>query len=97
MSFAPGMRVRVRDDWPEAAGRKVHVRTPHFVRGAVGTVERALGSFGNPETLATGGDGLPKLALYMVRFERAALFPGTAQGRETLTADIYESWLEGAT
>jgi hypothetical protein len=30
----------------------------------------------------------------MVRFERDALFPGTVAGRETLTADIYETWLE---
>jgi nitrile hydratase subunit beta len=96
VSFAPGQRVRVRNDWPEAAGRKVHIRTPHFVRGATGTVERVLGSFGNPERLATGGDGLPKLELYMVCFARADLFPGTASGHETLTADIYETWLEGA-
>jgi nitrile hydratase len=96
MKFSPGDRVRVRDDWPEAAGKKVHVRTPHFVRGREGVVERTLGEFGNPETLAKGGDGLPKLPLYMVVFAREALFPGTVQGRETLTADIYESWLEGA-
>jgi len=96
MSFDPGQRVRVRDHWPEAAGKKIHVRTPHFVRGAVGTIERDLGRFGNPETLAKGGDGLPALALYMVRFERADLFPGTAKGRETLTADLYESWLESS-
>ncbi len=94
MKFAAGDRVRVADRWPEAGGGKVHVRTPHFVRGRAGTVERVMGEFANPESLAFGGDGLPKLALYMVRFERGALFPGTASGRETLTADIYESWLE---
>jgi hypothetical protein len=95
MSFAVGQRVRVRNLWPEASGKKVHVRTPHFVRGASGTIERDLGSFGNPETLAKGGDGQPALALYMVRFARADLFPGTVEGHETLTADIYESWLKG--
>jgi nitrile hydratase len=94
MRFAAGDRVRVRDDWPEAAGRKVHVRTPHFVRGREGTVVRIMGEFANPESLAFGGSGLPKLPLYMVVFERGALFPGTARGRETLTADIYENWLE---
>ena len=97
MRFGPGDRVRVIDAWPEAAGRKVHVRTPHFVRGRAGTVERVMGEFHNPEELAFGGPGLPKLPLYMVRFEREALFPGTVKGRETLTADIYESWLEPET
>lgn len=94
MRFGPGDRVRVRDAWPEAGGKKVHVRTPHFVRGRSGVVERVMGEFYNPEDLAFGGKGLPKLPLYMVRFERDALFPGTVAGRETLTADIYETWLE---
>ena len=96
MTFAVGQRVRVRNLWPEAAGKKVHIRTPHFVRGAVGTIARDLGRFGNPETLAHGGDGQPTLALYMVQFERADLFPGTVEGTETLTADIYETWLESS-
>lgn len=94
MRFAPGDRVRVRDAWPESTGKKVHVRTPHFVRGHVGTVLRVMGEFANPEELAFGRQGLPKLPLYMVEFEREALFPGTSYGRESLTADIYANWLE---
>ena len=94
MTLAPGDKVRVRDHWPEAEGRKVHVRTPHFLRGRVGRVERHLGAFGDPGSLAKGGDGLPKLGLYMVAFERADLFPGTTRGPETLTADLYDNWLE---
>jgi hypothetical protein len=97
MRFGPGDKVRVVDAWPEASAKKVHVRTPHFVRGRTGVVERVMGEFGNPESLAFGGDGLPKLPLYMVRFERGDLFPGTVKGRETLTADIYETWLEPET
>jgi nitrile hydratase subunit beta len=94
VTLATGDKVRVRNDWPEAKGEKVHIRTPHFVRGRVGRVERFIGEFANPETLAFGGDGLPKIALYMVAFERGDLFPGTVQGRETLTADLYDTWLE---
>ncbi len=94
MSLVPGDKVRVRNDWPEAQGAKVHVRTPHFLRGREGRIERHLGRFGDPGSLAKGGDGLPKLDLYMVAFERADLFPGTARGRETLTADLYDNWLE---
>lgn len=94
MSFAPGEKVRVRDAWPEAKGEKVHIRTPHFLRGRVGRVERFIGAFANPEDLAFGKPGLPKIGLYMVAFERGDLFPGTVEGRETLTADLYDIWLE---
>jgi hypothetical protein len=94
VSFAPGEKVRVRDSWPEAKGEKVHIRTPHFLRGRVGRVERFIGAFANPEDLAFGKDGLPKIGLYMVAFERGDLFPGTVKGRETLTADLYDTWLE---
>ncbi len=47
----PGSRVRVRADWPEAAG-PVHVRTPHYLRGRTGELVRHLGDFPNPEDLA---------------------------------------------
>jgi nitrile hydratase len=60
----------------------------------VGRVERFIGAFANPEDLAFGKDGLPKIGLYMVAFERGDLFPGTVKGRETLTADLYDTWLE---
>jgi nitrile hydratase subunit beta len=94
VSFAPGEKVRVRDAWPEAQGEKVHIRTPHFLRGREGRVERFIGDFANPEALAFGKDGMPKIGLYMVAFERGDLFPGTVTGRETLTADLYDTWLE---
>lgn len=94
--FAPGDRVRVRDDWPEAqaarAGTRVHIRTPHFLRGAVGTIERALGSFTNPEDLAFSRPAA-KLPLYQVKFGQHDLFPAGKPG-DTLVADIYEHWLE---
>ena len=93
MSFAPGTRVTVRNDWPEAKGAKVHIRTPHFVRGKTGRIETLIGEFGDPEFLAVGKPAA-KLALYMVVFDRADLFPGTDARNETLTADLYENWLE---
>lgn len=94
MKLVPGDKVRVRADWPEAKGEKVHIRTPHFLRGREGRIERFIGDFANPEELAFGKPGLPKLGLYMVAFERGDLFPGTVRGRETLTADLYDTWLE---
>lgn len=91
-SFAVGQRVRVRNDAP-----KGHCRTPHYLRGREGVIERAYGAFRNPEQLAYGADGLPKRELYWVRFEQGRLWPGyTGTAKDTLVAEIYEHWLERA-
>ncbi len=90
--FSPGDRVRVRADSPTG-----HVRTPRYVKGKVGAVERVQGSFRNPETLAYGGDGLPKQPLYLVRFEQRDLWPQYPSTRgDKLLLDIYEHWLDPA-
>ena len=95
--FAPGDAVRVRDDWPEAQaakdGKRVHIRTPHFLRGASGTIERPLGSFPNPEDLAFARPAAAK-PLYQVRFAQRELFPECGAAGDTLVADLYEHWLE---
>lgn len=88
--FAPGERVRVRAG--ESAG---HVRTPWYVKGRAGRVERCHGAFRNPETLAYGGDGLPEQPLYLVGFAQRELWPGyDGPPRDTLYLDLYEHWLE---
>ena len=89
MELAPGTRVRVREDFPVG-----HIRTPVYVRGREGVVTRKFGAFPNPETLAIGRDGLPKKALYEVRFRQADLWPDYKGGaNDTLDMDIYEHWL----
>ena len=71
-----------------------HVRTPAYLRGKTGVIERALGPFSNPEQLAYA---LPakKQPLYRVRFTMAELW-GTAAEHptDTLDAEIYGHWLE---
>ncbi len=90
--FAPGqaVRVAVRD----ASG---HMRTPAYVCGKRGVVERICGAFRNPEELAFGrrdGDPVP---LYRVRFVQADLWPSyEGPPRDTLDVEIYEHWLEAA-
>jgi Nitrile hydratase beta subunit, C-terminal len=87
--LVPGDRVRVRDDYPPG-----HIRTPVYIRGREGVVTRALGVFANPEILALGRDGLPKKALYEVRFKQRDLWPDYAgPASDTLDIDIYEHWL----
>ena len=88
-AFAPGARVRVRTAMPPG-----HVRTPAYLRGRTGEVERVLGPFGNPEALAyhRTPDRLP---LYRVRFRLDDLWEDGAPG-DTLEAEIYAHWLEPA-
>ncbi|MBI2360839.1 MAG: nitrile hydratase subunit beta [Deltaproteobacteria bacterium] len=90
--FRPGDRVRVRTD-----DRPGHVRTPSYVRGKIGWVERAYGDFLNPESLGHGGDGLPKKTLYLVGFHQGEVWGEYKPwGRDRLFVDIYEHWLDPA-
>ena len=82
MSYRPGDRVRV-----DARPHEGHHRTPGYVKGRIGTVERVQPSFPNPETRAYGGDSLPLQRLYLVGF---------AQGDDRIYVDLFEHWLEAA-
>lgn len=88
--FSPGDRVRIAQRYPDA-----HHRVPNYAKGAVGQVERVCEAFGQPESLAVGGDGEPLQTLYRVRLSQPALWPdysGTAA--DTLDIEIFEHWLE---
>ena len=92
MKFSPGDRVRVL-----AVEKAGHVRTPAYVRGKEGWVERVHGEFRNPEDLAYGRDGMPRQPLYMVGFRQADLWQEryTESAGDNLYVDLYEHWLEG--
>lgn len=90
--FRPGDPVRVRTD-----DRPGHVRTPYYVRGKIGWVERVYGDFPNPESLGHGGDGLPKKTLYLVGFHQNHVWREyRPSGRDKLFVDIYDHWLDPA-
>ncbi|WP_108815915.1 SH3-like domain-containing protein [Loktanella sp. Alg231-35] len=83
--------MRVRADMPPG-----HVRTPAYLRGKVGWVERQLGPSPNPEALAYGrqGDALPLMRL---RFTMAEVWGADAlHPDDTIDAEIYAHWLEPA-
>ncbi|EBA11413.1 SH3-like domain-containing protein [Roseobacter sp. CCS2] len=83
--------MRVRADMPPG-----HVRTPAYLRGKVGWVERTLGPFPNPEQLAYGMQAMP-LPLMRVRFTMADIWGADAdRPRDTIDAEIYRHWLEPA-
>jgi nitrile hydratase len=89
-TFAAGDRVLIR--WADSPG---HLRTPYYIRGKSGVVERYLGEFANPEELAFGRSGLPKQPLYRVRFKQTDIWPDY-RGRpdDTVDIEIYQHWLE---
>jgi Nitrile hydratase beta subunit, C-terminal len=90
VTFQAGDRVRVAERRHEG-----HHRTPGYVKGKRGRVERALGSFTNPETRAYGADGLPEQPLYQVCFAQGELWPEARwHARDTTCVDIFEHWLE---
>ncbi|WP_296417328.1 SH3-like domain-containing protein [Pseudooctadecabacter sp.] len=73
-----------------------HVRTPHYLRGKIGVIERSLGAFPNPEDLAYG-HAAPALPLYRVRFRLGDIWgEDTPHPDDTLDAEIYDHWLEPA-
>jgi len=92
MTYHPGQRVRVADRAHDG-----HHRTPGYVKGKTGTVERAYASFTNPETRAYGDDGLPQQPLYLVGFAQRDVWPDyPGASRDRIYLDLFEHWLEDA-
>ena len=90
--FKPGEKVKVMKAYPLG-----HVRTPYYIRGCTGTVERICGAFPNPEELAQMRDGLPKLPLYRVRFRQKEVWPDYRGNEDdVLEVEIFQHWLEPA-
>lgn len=90
MTYRPGERVRV-----SSRAHEGHHRTPGYLKGRTGVIERGQGSFSDPETRAYGGDGLPARSLYSVGFAQRDLWPGyVGAADDSLRVDLYEHWLE---
>ena len=88
--FRVGERVRVLDAYPPG-----HLRTPFYIRGCEGTIERLCGAFPNPEELAQMRDGLPRVPLYRVRFAQRDVWPDYRGGKgDAVEVELYEHWLE---
>jgi nitrile hydratase len=88
--FQPGDSVRVRAAYPPG-----HVRTPYYIRGKSGVIERVLDAFPNPEERAYGRSGLPQKVLYRVRFPQNEVWPDYAgPADDTVDIEIFEHWLE---
>ena len=101
--FQQGDRVIVRPlDGPHSLGRsrwrRPHLRTPGYIFGQEGTVERLVGSFPNPSLRAYGQNDGPDEYLYRVRFSqpnvwRAAGLEYSGGTSDTVDVEIYDNWL----
>ena len=90
--FKPGDRVKVLKAYPPG-----HIRTPHYIRGHTGEVERVCGVFPNPEELAQMRDGLPAQPLYRVRFKQKEVWPDyRGPESDVVEIEIFQHWLEKA-
>ena len=88
--FQPGDRVRVR--FADAPG---HIRTPWYIRGHAGVIERLCGTYGNPEELAFNRPGTPRQPLYRVRFRQNQVWPDyRGPATDTVDIEIFQHWLE---
>ena len=74
--FEPGARVRVRLSTSQPLVRRPHLRTPGYIHGCAGVVERYLGMFHDPSFLAWRGYKQQQ-HLYRVRFIRKDIWVGT--------------------
>ncbi len=90
LSYKPGDTVRIRaDDHPG------HHRTPFYLKGKSGVIDHFLSEERNPESLAYGQDGLPKVPVYTVRFRQRELWPDyRGAASDVVASNILETWLE---
>ena len=90
--FSVGDRVRILDHNPPE-----HHRVPRYAKGQCGEIERVCAAFGQPESLAAGGDGEPYQILYRIHMKQRDLWPNYDGGAiDTLEIEIFEHWLEAA-
>ncbi|GBF90736.1 nitrile hydratase subunit alpha [Raphidocelis subcapitata] len=95
--FRAGDLVRVLRENAPLRWRRPHLRTPGYIFGLVGRVEReCVGAFKDPERGAFREPG-PRVPLYRVRFAQCHVWEGYGGGaNDTVDIEIYQPWLEPA-
>jgi nitrile hydratase len=89
MTYRTGQKVRVADRPHEG-----HHRTPGYLKGRTGRVERVHAAFTNPESRAYGAEGLPEQRLYLVGFDQPDVWPRYAgPPTDLICVDVFEHWL----
>jgi nitrile hydratase subunit beta len=88
--FAVGDAVMTRNLHPPG-----HTRLPRYARGKRGVIQRLYGAQIFPDTNAHGLGENPQ-PLYAVRFEARDLWGEAAESDQTVSLDLWESYLESA-
>ena len=90
--FCVGDSVRVKSFYPPTP--PAHVRTPYYIRGCEGIIERICGEFGNPEELAFGRRDKPQSTLYRVRFQQSRVWKNyNGFNLDSIEIELFEFWL----
>jgi nitrile hydratase len=91
--------------------RRPHMRTPGYIYGVRGTIERVCGIHGDPSFLAFGVPEPPQVQLYRVRFATKDIWPEQYPNStkhhhdhgdhdddhgDVVEVEIYQHWLEAA-
>jgi nitrile hydratase len=88
--FKPGDKVRTKNMHPTT-----HTRLPRYLRGHEGEIMRLHGTHVFPDTNAHGKGEHPQ-ALYAVRFSARDIWGEARHPRDTVSADLWESYLDPA-
>jgi nitrile hydratase len=105
--YKPGDSVRVgKFDKNGMEWKRPHIRTPGYVYGVAGTIERVCGRHADPSLLAFGLPSPAPVQLYRVRFRTQDIWPEQQQqqhagkkkndGDVVVEVEVYEHWLEPA-
>jgi nitrile hydratase len=88
--YKPGDRVRTRNMHPQT-----HTRLPRYLRGHVGEIVHLHGAHVFPDSNAHGKGEAPQ-PLYTVRFSAREVWGEARHPNDTVSADLWESYLEPA-
>jgi nitrile hydratase len=97
--FKIGDKVRVRHENYATRWIKPHLRTPGYLYGKIGVIERCSGSYPNPEYFAYDNSNSinHQQPLYRVRFNQKSIwnhYEGNPD--DTIDVEIYQHWLISA-
>jgi nitrile hydratase len=94
--YKAGDSVRVKCFQHGIEWKRPHIRTPGYIYGVSGTIERICGKHGDPSFLGFGLEA-PQVQLYRVRFRQQDVWPEQTQaGNDVVEVEVYEHWLETA-
>ena len=88
--FAVGQRVRIDDRFEPR-----HHRTPAYVKGRSGIVERICLPHGRPEVVGYDDQDSESYPVYRVRLAQGDLWPGyRGAPDDCIEIEIFENWLQ---